>query len=87
LLEAIDERLGLSEQLANYLRDGRRAGKVRRDLSELLQQRLFAIALGRPNGNDAGELADDPILAAQPTFMRSAGWGVGAIGSEETPRR
>ncbi|MCP5031816.1 MAG: IS1380 family transposase, partial [Actinomycetia bacterium] len=61
LLKAIDEKLGLSEQLAECLRDGRQAGKVRHDLSELVQQRMFAIALGYPDGNDANELADDPI--------------------------
>ncbi|MCP4958730.1 MAG: IS1380 family transposase, partial [Actinomycetia bacterium] len=61
LLKAIDEKLGLSEQLAECLRDDRQAGKVRHDLSELVQQRMFAIALGYPDGNDANELADDPI--------------------------
>lgn len=61
LLQAIDERLGLSEQLADCLRDGRQAGKVRHDLAELVQQRLFAIALGYPDGNDCDELAEDPI--------------------------
>jgi len=61
LLKAIDEKLGLSEQLAGCLRDGRQAGKVRHGLSELVQQRLFAIALGYPDGNDCNDLADDPI--------------------------
>ena len=61
LLKAIDEQLGLSEQLGECLRDGRQAGKVRHGLSELVQQRLFAIALGYPDGNDSNELADDPI--------------------------
>ena len=61
LLKAADEQLGLSEQLAACLRDGRQAGKIRHDLSELVRQRVFAIALGSPDGNDAEELADDPI--------------------------
>jgi hypothetical protein len=61
LLKAVDEQLGLSDKLAECLRDGRQAGKVRHGLGELLQQRLFAIALGYPDGNDAEELADDPI--------------------------
>ena len=61
LLKAVDERLGLSERLADCLRDGRQVGKVRHGLGELLAQRLFAIALGYPDGNDANELADDPI--------------------------
>jgi len=61
LLKAIDEKLGLSEQLAACLRDRRQAGKVRHGLSELVEQRLFAIALGYPDGNDCNDLADDPI--------------------------
>ena len=61
LLKAVDEQLGLSASLAECLRDGRQAGKIRHDLSELVRQRLFAIALGYPDGNDANELADDPI--------------------------
>jgi hypothetical protein len=61
LLKAVDEQLGLSEKLAECLRDGRQPGKVRHGLEEILQQRLFAIALGYPDGNDADELANDPI--------------------------
>ena len=61
LLKAVDEQLGLSEQLAGCLRDDRQAGKVRHGLCELVQQRLFAIALGYPDGNDCNQLADDPI--------------------------
>ena len=61
LLKAVDEQLGLSERLTDCLRDGRQVGKVRHGLSELVAQRLFAIALGYSDGNDANELADDPI--------------------------
>ena len=61
LLKAVDGQLRLSERLAECLRDGRQVGKVRHGLSELVAQRLFAIALGYPDGNDANELADDPI--------------------------
>ena len=92
LLKAIDGKLGLSEQLAECLRDGRQAGKVRHDLPELVQQRLFGIALGHPDGNDCSELADDPIhkmlvgrtpisgdrLASQSTLSRFEN-GVGRV--------
>jgi hypothetical protein len=61
LLKAIDERLGLSTKLADCLRDGRESGKVQHELVEMLQQRIFAIALGHPDCNDARVLADDPI--------------------------
>jgi hypothetical protein len=61
LLKAVDEQLGLSAKLTGCLRDDREAGKVRHDLEELLRQRLFAIALGHPDCNDARVLAHDPI--------------------------
>ena len=84
LLKAIDERLGLSKALAGCLRDSRQSGKVAHEKIELMRQRIFAIALGYPDGNDARELADDPLhklavgrdpvhgesLASQPTLSR-----------------
>jgi hypothetical protein len=84
LLKAIDERLGLSKALAGCLRDSRQAGKVTHEKIELMRQRIFAIALGYPDGNDARELSDDPLhklavgrdpvhggsLASQPTLSR-----------------
>lgn len=84
LLKGVDEALGLTEALTACLRDPRQPGKVAHPLAELLQQRVFAIALGHPDGNDARELADDPVhkllvdrdpvegaaLASQPTLSR-----------------
>ena len=61
LLKAVDEKLELSAKLADCLRDGREAGKVHHELIEMLQQRMFAIALGHPDCNDAHVLAHDPI--------------------------
>ncbi len=61
LLKALDEKLGLSTQLASCLRDGREPGKVRHAIQELFRQRMFAIALGHPDCNDARVLAEDPI--------------------------
>lgn len=84
LLKGIDQALGLTEALAACLRDPRQPGKIAHDFRELLQQRLFGIALGYEDGNDARELADDPVhkllldrdpvdgaaLASQPTLSR-----------------
>ena len=53
--------MGLSTQLASCLRDGREPGKVRHAIQELFRQRMFAIALGHPDCNDARVLAEDPI--------------------------
>jgi hypothetical protein len=96
LLKAIDERLGLSAKLVDCLRDGREAGKVQHEMVEILRQRLFAIALGHPDCNDARVLADDPIhkmlagrapisgdrLASQSTLSRFEN----AVGSRELYR-
>jgi len=84
LLKGVDRSLGLTESLADCLQDPRQPGKIDHTFQELLQQRIFAIALGYPDGNDARELADDPIhkllldrdpvegeaLASQPTLSR-----------------
>ncbi len=84
LLGAADRRLGLTERLAEALRDDRQAGKVKHDITDLLRQRVYAIACGYPDCNDAARLADDPIhkllidrdpvegdpLASQPTLSR-----------------
>jgi hypothetical protein len=84
LLKAAERRLGLSSALAACLRDDREPGKVRHELSELITQRVMAIALGYEDANDAARLASDPIhkllvgrdpvdgedLASQPTLSR-----------------
>jgi len=61
LLKAVDERLGLSAKLAHCLRDGRDSERLQHELIELVRQRLFGIALGHPDCNDARVLADDPV--------------------------
>jgi hypothetical protein len=84
LLKAADLRLGLTERLAGCLRDGRERSRIRHELEELLAQRVFGIACGYPDANDAARLADDPVhkmllgrdpvtgdaLASQPTLSR-----------------
>ena len=84
LLQACDERLGLSARLAACLSDDRQPSKVRHSRQELFRQRLFGIACGYADGNDAARLADDPVmklvtgrdpieggsLASQPTLSR-----------------
>jgi hypothetical protein len=84
LLKAADERLGLTARLAACLRDKRQPGKIDHELVDLFRQRVFAIACGYADCNDAARLADDPIhkmlvgrdpidgdsLASQPTLSR-----------------
>jgi hypothetical protein len=84
LLKACDERLGLSDGLAKRIVDKRQPGKVEHTIRDLVRQRLFAIACGYADCNDAARLAIDPIqkmlvgrdptkgedLASQPTLSR-----------------
>jgi Transposase DDE domain group 1 len=84
LLKAVDERLGLTWRLASALRDRRQPGKVAHPLRDLLRQRVFGLACGYADCNDAARLADDPIhkllldrdpldgaaLGSQPTLSR-----------------
>src|SRR5438445_73407 len=84
LLKAVDDRLGLTWQLASAIRDRRQAGKVAHPLRDLLRQRVFGLACGYPDCNDAARLVDDPIhklllerdplegaaLGSQPTLSR-----------------
>jgi hypothetical protein len=85
LLKAAEQRYGLIDGMAACLRDGRQAGKVRHTVRDLLGQRIFGLACGYADANDAEWLADDPIqkllldrdpvtgprLASQPTLSRA----------------
>jgi len=62
LLAAADKRLGLSSLLASQIRDSRQAGKVRHELEELFRQRIFGIAAGYEDCNDAARMGADPAL-------------------------
>jgi len=84
LLKALDAKLGLTERLAACIEDTRQPGKVQHQTVEVLRQRIFGLACGYADCNDAARLADDPIhkllaerdpltgpaLASQPTLSR-----------------
>jgi hypothetical protein len=61
LLKACDARLRLTERMAACFRDERQPGKVMHTLHDLIRQRVFAMACGYADCNDAARLADDPI--------------------------
>ena len=83
-LKTCGEKLELSTTLASCLSDDRQQSKVPHSYQELFQQRLFGIAYGYADGNDAAQLADGPVmkltagrdpitdgsLASQPTLSR-----------------
>ena len=84
LLKAAEARYGLIDGFARCLVDDRQTGKVRHTLEDLLAQRIYGLACGHPDANDADRLADDPIhklllgrdpvdgdpIASQPTISR-----------------
>lgn len=84
LLKAADRRLGLLAALTATVPDARASARVTHGVGDLVAQRVFAIACGHPDGNDADRLADDPLhklllgrdpidggrLASQPTISR-----------------
>jgi hypothetical protein len=61
LLKALDDRLGVTERLARSLRDPRQPGKIDHTLLELVRQRVYGIACGYADCNDAARLAEDPV--------------------------
>ena len=84
LLKAAERTYGLVKALAGCLFDTRAPDKIRHTLADLFGQRIFGIACGHPDCNDAKRLANDPIhklllgrdpeagepLASQPTLSR-----------------
>src|SRR5437867_1796700 len=84
LLKDPDEQLGLTRALAAVLSDPRDARRVNFTQHDLLKQRVFQIAAGYEDANDANTLRHDPIftllldrlpetgapLASQPTISR-----------------
>lgn len=94
LLKAYDSHLGLSEALADCLIDIRQASKVAHSLRDLV--RLFGLACGYEDCNDAVRLSSDPMhrflldrdpvegrqIASQPTLSRFEN----AVGSRELVR-
>lgn len=61
LLKAIDRRLGLTSAFVGALTDKRQAGKVRHTMEDLVRQRVYGLACGYEDANDAARLADDPV--------------------------
>src|SRR5712691_1677957 len=84
LLKGLDTQFGLTKRLAACLADPRQPGKVQHQTLELLRQRVFGLACGYADCNDAARLAGDaihkllvgrdplagPALASQPTLSR-----------------
>lgn len=84
LLKAADQRLGLTQALAGCLVDPRAPDRVAHTLHDLFRQRIYGLALGYEDTNDAARIGNDPMhkllldrdplsgaaLASQPTLCR-----------------
>lgn len=62
LLRAVDKKVRLLPRVAACFRDGREAQRVEHELSEMLAQRIYGLALGYEDVNDHEELRHDPLL-------------------------
>ena len=62
LLGAIDRKTKLTESLCSELVDPRDAKRIEHSYLDLFRQRVFSIALGYPDGNDAEQIGHDPIM-------------------------
>src|SRR6266511_1387055 len=61
LQKGIDTQLGLTKRWAAGLQDERQPGKIQHQTLELFRQRVFGLAGGYADCNDAARLADDAI--------------------------
>lgn len=67
ILGAVDRRIGMIDRLTAAITDFRDARYITHSLRDLLTQRIFQIACGYEDGNDANTLRNDPMfkLAAE----------------------
>jgi hypothetical protein len=61
LLKAAERRLGVVSALADWTGDRRDPGKVTHTVPDLLGQRIYGLALGYADCNDAARLGADPV--------------------------
>src|SRR5262247_4615509 len=85
LLRGIDRQIGLTQRLAAAIHDQRHPSYIDHPLRDLLAQRIYQLASGYADANDANHLRHDPMfklgverspletesdLASAPTFSR-----------------
>jgi Transposase DDE domain group 1 len=71
LLKACDDRLRLTERIAGCFRDERQLGKVKHTVHDLVRHRVYAMACGYEDCNDAARLSGDLIHKVTPLRERS----------------
>ena len=64
LLREADHRLGLLASVAENITDPRREDRIRYTITELLRERVYAMAIGYEAQDDLDRLAHDPAFRA-----------------------
>ena len=64
LLREADHRLGLLASIAENITDPRREDRIRYTITELLRERVYAMAIGYEAQDDLDRLAHDPAFRA-----------------------
>ena len=62
LLQGVDRQIGLSQRLAETISDAHHASYISHGMSDLLAQRIYQIACGYEDGNDANTLRHDLLF-------------------------
>jgi len=62
LLRGMDRQIGLTARLAAAIHDTRHPSYIDHSLRDLLAQRIYQIASGYADGNDANSLRRDPLF-------------------------
>ena len=62
LLRGVDRQIGLTARLAAAIHDKRHKSYIDHPLRDLLAQRIYQIASGYADGNDANSLRRDPLF-------------------------
>src|SRR5208283_1682450 len=83
LLRALDERLGLTARFADQLPDGRDPRFVQHPRVEQLRQRVYQIALGYEDCNDATRLRNDRAFkVACDRLAEHAPWATSLVAAD-----
>ena len=75
LVRELDERLGFSGLIAQYLTDSRRGRNTQLPLADLLRQSVYSRIAGYEDVNDAERLAQDPtfrLIGSEKIWERGA---------------
>jgi len=62
LLKKVDQQLGLTKKLAVAVTDRRDPGRIKHPLEQMFAQRVYQIAFGYEDCNDADQLRGDPVF-------------------------